>query len=569
MKSSFLTRFGALASIALLAAACGNDNGEDNNGDNNVVIIDEDTGGTSDAGDNNGTDTGSTDNNDPDPIVIAPFPPGEDTVATNFTLFPPIPTSCDQPSARYRVPFVIDTTLIRPAVIGDRINGLPLVPNRTVDIGNLFTQRSRVTPLDAPACDDGTPCPDGFRCATAGLPGAARQCVASNRIEFIPGTFQQDYDPGKDNSTQQVVTFLFENSGSLTGYVPREVGSLFDEGERDIAENPARATDPQLVSRSLAEQFIVNIASVADPQNTRMSVWWFAGDSPVFTIPLTKPDDNGDHFDIDLSVAQPRVEDLMNPSAARGTGNLNQAISRVLEKDLTLPKYADHEKFLFVFTDGPNEVYDATATDSIILDKLIENRIHLIIMHLDSEVDPTTLRDPLSYWAGSQACRGDDSCDGAPTCQSDDDCNNFETCRPATVYSEDAATPATQTPDSYCMPDYSSGRLGPSDVYADMACRTKGNYFYLPNIDELRAPMRGTPSMINGQWSVEADLSALDQAEGALPGFYRLSGLVLGLFGNTSISSKLSAPIADPDNPDDPSRASVESRPVVRVGRPR
>ena len=382
MKFPSLTRSGALFSIALLAA-CGNDGGEQDNNNNGTVIIGEDAGGEGDTDGNNATDTG--DNNTPGPNntsgpEIEPFPPGEDAVATSFTLFPPVPMSCDDPSARYRLPFVIDTTLIRPAVIGDRINGLPLVPNRTIDIGNLFTQRSRVTPVDAPACDDGTACPDGFRCATAGLPGAARQCVASNRIEFIPGSFQQDYDPGKDNSKQQLVTFLFENSGSLTGYIPKEVGNLYADGVQDQDEVAARATDPQLESRKLAEQFIVNVASVADPQNTRMSVWWFAGDSPVFTIPLTKTDATGDHFTVDLSVAQPLVEDLANPSASRATGNLNQAISRVLDKDLSLAKYDDHEKFLFVFTDGPNEVYDETATDGIVMDRLIENGVHLILI---------------------------------------------------------------------------------------------------------------------------------------------------------------------------------------------
>ena len=132
------------------------------------------------------------------------------------------------------------------------------------------------------------------------------------------------------------------------------------------------------------------------------------------------------------------------------------------------------------------------------------------------------------------------------------------------VLAENAGEPVTETPGSYCMLDYSTGRLGPIDDYADLACRTGGNYIYVPGIEEMRPPLRSLPSVIDGQWSIESEISYLDTSQGTEPGYYRLSGVILGVFGNYSVGSRLTAPIIDEENPN---FATVENRPVVRVGR--
>ena len=505
------------------------------------------------------------------------IPDGPAVRPLTFSVYPPIPSSCDAPGVRYRLPFAVlaeesESEVRRPLRPYDRISGRPLIPGRTVTVGAVTSERTRIAPENS-SCQTTADCTEGFKCASGGLRGATKSCVRNTGVALLPDTVSFDYDPGVEG--RQLVTVLVENSGGLQGYLPFEVGALYGPGEdgmltKDLFKQDARATDPDLSSRTIVSGFLTFFASYVDPATTRLSVWWFAGDSGAEVVPLTKTGAPEDHFVADLTGPIESVEDMPEPSAQRGTGNVNQAIMRVIERDLGLDKYAGEEKFLFLFTDGPNEVFDDEATDEQVLRALVQNEIHLFVVHFDPSVDPEMLRDPLAYWAGSASCRDDDDCQGAPTCTDDSDCANFEVCRKATLYPAEDDGQLQETALSQCLPAYrDDGRLGPSNVYADIACRTQGNYLYFSDVRSMQQPLRELPAVVDGQWSVEAEISYLnlDRTE---QGFYRLSGVFLGLFGNAALGTTLTSEVFGPD-PNDPMQQRLlrrDNRPVLRLGTP-
>ena len=508
------------------------------------------------------------------PVDMAPpvdmTPPGEVVQARAFSVMPPVPVSCDNPSGTYRLPFVILTDKTRPAVLGDLIGGRPLVPNRTVNARSINVRRPRISAMQEGECASNADCSGGFVCAQAGPTTAQRQCTSQTGLELVPNTTRMDYDPGK-GSRRQLVTLLLENTGGLTGSLPKDTGELFGEdGQKDLFEVAARATDRDLRHRETVSQLLLQLASVTSSANTRLSAWWFAGDNPIEGVrPLTNPDNpsSQDYFTTDLSelVGKLGKDGLVpSPNNRLGTSNVYQAILRVIEKDLGLAKYKDDEKFLVVVVDGPNEVWDAAATRQTVLAELNKHNVHLFIVHFDPQIDAQTTRDSLTTWAGSRQCRMNMSCAKAPTCLRSQDCDTHETCRPARQYPSMAGE-VSDTSESYCMPTYREGRLGPIGAYADLACRTGGNYIYVASVESLRPFLRALPSFFDGQWSVEANLSRLDKAQGIADGFYRLSATFLGIFGNASIGEQFSAPIVDPA---DPNNVTVDNRPIVRVGRP-
>lgn len=515
----------------------------------------------------------------PDPVDMgAPIPPGPEVTPVTFSMYPPIPVSCDNPGegGRYRIPVAViaeeeETGMRRPMRPFDRIAGRPLVINNTVNVGAIAAERIRVSQESGASCTTSADCDAGFVCATGGDRNASNVCLRQTGLSFVPDSIEVSYDPG-GTGKKQLVTVLYENSGGLVGLTPREVGELFDDaGEKDLFKVNERATDSATISRTAMEQFFLFLASFIDLENSSVSAWWFAGDKSIETVPLTRAQDNArneDHFTTNLEEPVSLIGNIPDPSARLGTGNVYQAIMRVIDKDLGLDKYDDHEKFLFVVVDGPNEVWDAEATRENVLAKLQEHNVHTYFIHFDTAIDADLLRDPLSYWAGSKTCRDDDTCSGANPCATNADCQNFEECRTVTLYGETANAGTSQTPLNYCVPNYrDDGRLGPINAYADMACRTGGNYLYFTNPRSLEPSLKELPAALDGQWTYEAVINSLDP-ERATSGFYRLSGVFLGLFGNSSLGAKLTTDIFEPcfNDPMNDCLTIPDNRPLMRLG---
>lgn len=543
----------ALGLVSLLAfAACGDDepaNNSANGTTNNMTTADA-------GGDMEEVDMGPVEEDMGGEVDMGP-PPGVERLPVSFSVFPPVPVNCDDPGARQKFPFAYTSNDVFPVVEGDLVNGRVVRPNTTLDIGTFAVRRPRVQILEEAYCDTESDCPSGYKCASAGLPGARRQCTIQTGFEFVPRTVKSEVDNGL-GEREQLVTILIENTTSLDGRLPSRVSTLYGEdGMRDFGVNPDRATDPTRVHRDAIKTFSSGLASVADPQNTNLSLWFYAGDVGARTRPLLRLGELQDHYVNDLSAGEPAIDGMTDPLPE--PANIYQAINTVVARDLGLEKYDGYEKFLYIFTDGANEVYDEAATAQTVTALLEEKGIKTYIIHLDSEIDPSLLRDLPTVWQGNLACEEDPNCQGAPPCGSDADCKNFETCRPAKIYAEEETGSVTETPLSYCMPDYESGRLGPIDDYADIACRTNGNYIYVAEPELMRQYWRNLQTTVNGLFSVEADLSAYED-EDVQPGFYRVSATILGLLGAGSLEQNFSTPVG--------TRVGADSRPIVRFGRP-
>lgn len=555
------TRTFALSALtlAMVGSGCGGC-GEEEMPDEDVGMAD--TGPSDDMG----GDMVSTDAGEPDMGPVEPdlgmIPDGEEVRAQQFVMFPPVPTSCEVPNTTYRLPFAIPTDLIRPAVMGDFVAGLKLVPNETFDLSKIVADRVRISQFAYESCSSDTECSAGFRCISAGLPDSRSYCTATSGATFTPNSMRQDYDPGIYDDSRQLVSVLIENTAGAEGRLPTSVGGLYGaDGQKDLFGDIARASDPGLEHReAIGNGFMLNLASVVDPARSRLSIWTFAGDKPLDTRPFTEPMSEDDHFTANLSLGQAIIENQL-PSPLPRTANLFQAILEVIDEDLGRSEFDGQEKFLLVHTDGYNEVYDEDATPEAVRAALEEHDIHLFILHLDTQIDDSLLRDLPSYWGGSSQCRNDPNCAGAPPCGSDDDCLNFETCRKATVYPEDDTGTVSETSQSYCMPKYTDGRLGPIEVYADLACQTGGNYVYLSDPRQLTRPWREAPFLLDGQWSVEVDFSAMHPERFIDSAFYLLSGVFAGGFGNSGYPATLAAPPADDD-------VKLDTRKLIRFEKP-
>ncbi|MFU8805284.1 MAG: hypothetical protein ACNA8W_15835 [Bradymonadaceae bacterium] len=537
--------------LGLSLIACGGEERRDSPPPNGADV-------GADASDPNGPDVGPRPGPDTsEPIDDEDRLEGVARTPAGFHVLPVYAASCEDPGGRVRIPFFYSSTDGYPIVRGDFVGGEMVWPNETLGIGTILADQARVALHSPFECLEDTDCQAPFRCASTGAAGAQKYCAMQSGVRLIPGTVRQDVDPGI-SPKRQLVSVLVQNTAGFDGRLPSRVGGLYDEdGERDLFANEDRATDPRLVHKSSLKEFFLQLRSMLDPDKTLVSLWWFSGDVGAETRPLTG-EGLSDFFTDELD----RLESIFDsmPGLVPRTANVWQSILRVLDRDFAHDHYDDDEKFLIVFTDRANEVYDEAATPEHVKAALEANNVKLLLFHLDSAVDPSTLRDLPTYWAGNTNCQDDAACAGAPTCSSGADCDHFEECRPATIYGTEATDTVQATPSSYCMPRYDdSGRLGPLDVYADIACHSGGHYFYFSEPDEMIPVWRTLAFMFNGQWSVEAELSALDTSASIPNGFYRLSGTLTGTLGPLDHGTNLSARISG--------RAGYDTRPLLRLGR--
>lgn len=541
-----------LASLGLAAFAFGCPDG---GGDGDA----EDAGDVAelDGGDGTADDSGQT----PDGDGTVTHPDLPSVTVRNFGALSPYAENCSDPGATRRIPFYFVREGVKPVVTGDSFRGVELRANESLGAGAVQAHRVRFSPAGAGSCSSAGECSDPFTCGASGVRGARRQCVRSTGVELVGGSVRQDYEVNEPGGDRQLVTVLFENTGSYDGKLPQYVARRYGEdGEIDTSDRVERATDPQHKHREAIRKFSTWLASAESGETTKMSLWFYGGTVQSRTRPLFESNEPQDHFYDDLDLGTDLVTDEQLGSPAPLPANLYQAIHQVVDKDLGLDKYDGREKFLVVVTDGPNEVWDDSATAQSVRSLLEEHGIHLTIMHLDRPIDGDLLRDDPRYWAGNASCRNDDSCEGAPACESDGDCANFETCRTAKLYPEDPGGSVSETDQKYCLPDYSDGQLGPIDAYADLTCATRGQYLYLEDPQQLVYYARRLPFTYDGQWSVKAEFSALRSSSGGISdGFYRVSGVWTGGALAPGIRSVWSALGSGTDNP-------VDTRGLIRAG---
>ena len=478
--------------------------------------------------------------------------PGLALSPSALRLLPPQPLSCEG-SREARFPFVIFSQEGPAVAAGDLIDGQMIWPNETLRAGQLSLDAAYLA-RSGPGCESSQECPEGLLCTAAEVGDGERYCAAATRVSFAPGSVRQEWSLGREGSKELALSVLIQNTASFDGRLPVSVGALYDaSGAQALSANAARATDTGLRHRQMIQDFLIALGGRFSGESAAVSLWFYGGDVGAQTRPLT-PSEGGEltnYLTRDLDSLTERLAEL--PTLIPREANVYQAILRVLDRDLGLEAYDEAEKMLVVFTDSPNQVYDAGADAEAVRARLEATGVRLMIVHLDPALDASLLRDLPSQWGGNQACREDASC-GAPTCESEASCQPHERCRPATLYADDAGGAVTQTDASYCLPERDAeGRVGPVQEYAELACASGGQYVYAADLDAMVGAWNVLAPALQSTWSVEGTLPELEALQG--PGFGRLSGTFSARVGPVHLGDRLRPALE--------SRVSADSRPAI------
>jgi hypothetical protein len=357
---------------------------------------------------------------------------------------------------------------------------------------------------------------------------------------------------------------LVENTASLTGRLPASVGYLFPDRDGDGVTDaqwstqstlePERATDTfnsrSMLVTQLQTSWKVMAKRAAERRNREawFGMWTFGGAAASLESLLPGgaelasfgegAAEDGGQVDQAVSAffgSQVRAEEAGIYEAMLA---IITSVDRLGRADL-----AGADKLLVVFVDGPDELRHQALSADKVIEEARAKGVKIVIVHLDPAVkrmsssgEPYFVDVP-SYVERQEACG------------SDFECHNFEECRQTTGY----ATQQGQSPEqpagvnlnaNYChLKRDSSGRVGPVDEYARIACETGGGYIYVPASGlggELAARAGWLPFVQDGLWEVPVELEALARGEVASDQPYKVqlnvSATVLGVQKAQSMS---------------------------------
>lgn len=343
-----------------------------------------------------------------------------------------------------------------------------------------------------------------------------------------------------DNNKNHLFGVLAENSGSLRGWMPSDVGALYPvkvgEGSEENKINGSADPGPAVTrATDNNKRRVGSVLSVMDNFNTASSyaresgrtalfgLWTFAESSGQVLSQISSdanPDQVWASQPTTVNAARDRYEKL-DPSSTRA--NVYEATLKVLEQGYADDQYSDYSKTLVVFVDGPDDFRrSSVSTVDAVTQRAVELGVRLFIVHLDPRLSKfDTLRDDQRYYEQQ-----------SEACASDDACKNFEECRFPQTFTSSSSNPSVITvppnydkanPKKYCLPKRDeNGRIGPIEDYASMTCATSGGYIYVPSVSGLRPQMEWLPYAMDGLWEVSAELP--DSADSTLRpgGAYRL-----------------------------------------------
>ena len=343
-----------------------------------------------------------------------------------------------------------------------------------------------------------------------------------------------------DNSKNHLFGVLAENSGSLRGWMPSDVGALYPvkvgegaeenkiNGSADPGPAPARATDNNKRRTgtvfSLIDNFNTASSYARESGRTALFGLWTFAESSGQVLSQVSSDANPDQVwasqPTTVKAARERYEKL-DTSSTRA--NVYEATLKVLDQGYSDAQYSAYTKTLVVFVDGPDDFRRSSiSTADAVTQRAVELGVRLFIVHLDPRLAKSeTLRDDSRYYEQQ-----------AEACASDDVCKNFEECRFPQTFTSSPSNASVVTvppnfdkanPKKYCLPKRDeNGRIGPIEDYASMTCATSGGYIYVPSAGALRPQMEWLPYAMDGLWEVTAELP--DSADSTLrPGeAYRL-----------------------------------------------
>jgi hypothetical protein len=395
-----------------------------------------------------------------------------------------------------------------PIIVGGYLEG---------ELFNLRAQHveladSRVFSLPDQLCFGAGDCPANLVCTMASdsLGDQSRRCNVTSDISIVG---EPRYVANTENN--QLFGVLYENSGSLRGWLPEGVYELYPVdaegnliGDRDLAPLAGRATDGLVARgdllRGLGYTWAYASASARRMDRTMNFGFWTFADSRsqvVSRLAEVHPEQSlwtSQRDLVESTVFGYREHDAIMRHRSRAA--VYESINVVLEQGYNDPEHSGWDKVLVVFVDGHDDLrltQDHTADEVIARANAADVRI--FIVHLDSKLDASLLRDDFRYYENQSPCTRND------------ECLNFEECRPPQIFSDHLSGGVTypttfeQNPDArYCLPARDqNGRIGPIEDYSKIACATEGGYIYVPSAKALRNRAEWLPLVLEGLWEMD------------------------------------------------------------------
>lgn len=469
----------------------------------------------------------------------------------------PIAGSCEGSDGAAMLRFVMvadDRTPIRPdEVVANKIVSLEREDLNLSD-GKLFE-------LPDVACSDSCVFSE-FACdvANAAYSATQKRCLREADVAI---SSQVQFD--SDITQPQALGLLIENSGSLDGWLPADVGNKAPDtdgdgtadGQFDTSLKTGRASDRagnrKVAFRQLASSFgLVSAAALNGDRKSFFGAWQFSGTSTAGVQSLVaKATPAGTEWTEQPGIVTNAIEQITN--TAQDRGNVYQAMAEVLENSYGADVVAAEDKMLVVFVDGADDLRLTNFDADRVISAANDANVHVYIVQLDSAIDASLLRDDPRY------------IEQQDNCTSDADCLNFEECRAPINYSVNLGG-AVENPamGTYCLPARDdNGRLGPVQDYQRIACATEGAYIYVPSSKALSNRMAYLPYALDGLWKVETTIDAFENGEVPANEPYKVQSsftVTLGDRARTFTFSQTGDPLVGPTDDDQDTRTVIFSK---------
>ena len=390
---------------------------------------------------------------------------------------------------------ISDGAVLRFFVVND--GGLPVNASRTPSDAIGFDGSALIQAVE-PACSQ-----DDCSFGTCSAPPGLDYDVCNESISLSAVTEGRRLTAGEN---ERLFGVLVENSGSMEGWLPVDVGSGYPdwdqdgigEGQQDPGVVRARASDFEGQRKAALRMMAGRAEAFLDAQSVRTSfgLWAFEGEDDVQSLIELSGNDGPWTQD---------VGDFENAiSALPEVGGTRAGVVRALETVLDHFGTADDtEKFLVVLVDGPD---DFRADAGAAITRAADLGVRVFVVQLDSPAEVTTqggtpiFRDDPQYWAEQSPC------------SADDDCASFEQCVVPTGYSTVPGGSVEVGPEgiSYCLVRRDeSGRMGALPDYQRLACATEGGHFYVSQSQSLGVTMSPLVLALGALWEAELTVSTI------------------------------------------------------------
>ncbi|MFU8804941.1 MAG: hypothetical protein ACNA8W_14100 [Bradymonadaceae bacterium] len=379
-------------------------------------------------------------------------------------------------------------------------------------------QDRRIFSLPDQLCESATDCPSGFVCTTASaaMGDQFKRCNVQTELSvqgaprFVANT-----------TSHRLFGVLFENAGSLRGWLPPDVARLrpVDEegvvtGEADtLAIYAPRASDHSKMRSTLLSGLEMNWERTASfarnngDRTTNFGFWTFAGSRAGVVSRIAANSPTNEVWTSQMSDVLQATTDYREVAPDQTRANVYEAINTVLTEGYEDAEFNGWDKHLVVFVDGPDDLrLEQNHTVDTVIARARAAGVRLYILHLDARLDTDTLRDDYRYYENQSPCADDSAC------------SNFEECRLPERYSDSVTGGVTypvdhaENPEArYCLPARdANGRIGPIEDYSRIACETQGGYIYVPSAHALRSRGDWLPYALDGLWEIDLVVGAAD-----------------------------------------------------------